>query len=63
MAIPKNKNRGAKSLTDFVLYLKADIEGKKLSDFENDEGFIDIEAVDGGEDFVAVFNSVMTAGD
>ncbi len=62
MAIPKNNNKGAKSLTDFVLYLREHGGGSKitkLSELENDVGFIVLSDVDDGTDFVAVFEAAL----
>ena len=65
MAIPKNTNKGAKSLTDFVLYLREHGASKitKLSELENDVGFITLDDVDDGTDFVTIFENALEGND
>ena len=62
MMIPKNTNKGAKSLTDFVLFLREHGGGSKitkLSELTNDVGFITLDDVDDGTDFVTVFENAL----
>ena len=65
MTVPKNTNRGTKSLTDFVLFLRQHGGSKitKLSELENDVGFITLEEVDDGADFVKIFEDALEGND
>lgn len=65
MAIPKNGNKGAKSLTDFVLWLRNHGRSSvtKLSELENDVGFITLDDVDDGTDFVKIFEDALEGND